>query len=193
MQKLTMQTLQSSSKTKIQALVEKEIGNVEADEIISAIPETVQKLVWIIENEGISEGKRLKAEYIAKIIAERITADRFINRLKKEACHKNGHASNPFIILSQCCLEINRGDKKMCEYCKTTPHHPRCPLAEQPKSDIVCSCCKEDILEGDEYIEINSKCYHLMCVEDLDTRDILRMFDCEIKIKEANDEQYTLY
>lgn len=82
-------------KTKMQALVENEIGNVEANEILSAIPETVQKIVWIIQNEGAAQGERLKAEYIAKIIAERITADRFIEKLKKEACHKNGHASEP--------------------------------------------------------------------------------------------------
>lgn len=82
-------------KTKLQALVENEIGNVEVNEILLAIPETVQKIVWIVQNEGTAQGKRLKAEYIAKIIAERITADRFVERLKKEADHKNGHASEP--------------------------------------------------------------------------------------------------
>lgn len=85
----------SEEKAKIHALVENEIGNVTANEILLAIPETVQKLVWIIENEGTAGGERLKAEYIAKIIAERITANRFIEKRKKEACHKNGHASNP--------------------------------------------------------------------------------------------------
>lgn len=81
----------------------------------------------------------------------------------------------------------------MCEYCRTTPHHPRCPLADSPKSDIVCSHCNEDIIPNDEYVEINAKHYHLSCIENFSTRELLEMLDCEIQTKEDINEQYTFY
>lgn len=81
----------------------------------------------------------------------------------------------------------------MCEYCKTTPHHPRCPLVDYPKSDISCDCCKEDIVQGEEYIEVNSKYYHLVCIESSGTDELLEIFNCEVKTKEDTNEQYTLY
>ncbi len=72
----------------------------------------------------------------------------------------------------------------MCEYCRTTPHHPRCPLADKPESDISCECCNGEIVPGDEYFEVNGNYYHLTCVETLSTSELLNIFDCDVKIKE---------
>lgn len=72
----------------------------------------------------------------------------------------------------------------MCEYCRTTPHHPRCPLADKPQTDINCSCCNEGIVLGDEYIEVDGNYYHLNCVEMLSTCELLNIFNCDVKIKE---------
>ena len=48
----------------------------------------------------------------------------------------------------------------MCEYCRQTPHHPRCPMADDPP--IVCKCeeCGEEIYEGDLFYHIGD---HKFC------------------------------
>lgn len=79
----------------LRELVEKEIGETTDSEILSVVPEATQKLIWIISREGTANGKRLTAEYYAKLIGERIVAYRFIEKRKKEACRKSEHASNP--------------------------------------------------------------------------------------------------
>ncbi len=85
----------NDEKSLLRELVEKEIGEITDNEILSVVPEATQKLIWIISREGTANGKRLTAEYYAKLIAERIIADRFIEKRKKEACRKSEHASNP--------------------------------------------------------------------------------------------------
>ena len=52
-----------------------------------------------------------------------------------------------------------------CEYChRDCDHHPRCPLAPEPKSYGKCEACGEGIYEGEEYIENdNGKYIHLDC------------------------------
>lgn len=40
----------------------------------------------------------------------------------------------------------------MCEICRQTPCHPRCPNAPEPKPVEMCCLCDEGIYEGDEYL-----------------------------------------
>lgn len=42
----------------------------------------------------------------------------------------------------------------MCEVCRQTPCHPRCPYAPEPRSVFICSGCNQRIYEGDDYYEI---------------------------------------
>ena len=84
----------NDQKPLLRELVEKEIGDTTDSEILLVVPEATQKLIWIISREGTANGKRLTAEYYAKLIAERIIAYRFIEKRKKEACRKSEHASN---------------------------------------------------------------------------------------------------
>ena len=56
----------------------------------------------------------------------------------------------------------------MCSECHMHPCHPRCPNADEPKAMFKCKYCGEDIVEGDEYVEIDGDYYHRDdCIEDV--------------------------
>ena len=46
----------------------------------------------------------------------------------------------------------------MCEICRKTPCHPRCPNAPEPKPVERCCLCGEGICEGDEYLNTKDGC-----------------------------------
>ena len=72
-----------------------------------------------------------------------------------------------------------------CEYCRQTPHHPRCPLAPEPKTNYYCSICKDGIFNGEEYIKNDNGYYaHFECIDS--TRDLAKFLGYEIK--EMEDE-----
>lgn len=48
----------------------------------------------------------------------------------------------------------------MCDICRQTPCHPCCPNAPDPVAIYTCKYCGEDIVEGDEYVEIDGDYYH---------------------------------
>lgn len=53
-----------------------------------------------------------------------------------------------------------------CEYCRQIPHHPRCPLAPEPKTHHKCIVCDEGIFNGEEYIVNDYGEYaHYECVD----------------------------
>lgn len=72
----------------------------------------------------------------------------------------------------------------MCEHCRQSPHHPRCPLAPSPVGFTNCECCGEPITDGEEYVRIDGVYYHYECVDNLNTRELLDIFSCEV---ETND------
>lgn len=55
----------------------------------------------------------------------------------------------------------------MCSECYQTPCNPRCPNAPEPKAVYRCKYCETDIVEGDEYVEVDDDYYHYDCLEDV--------------------------
>lgn len=54
----------------------------------------------------------------------------------------------------------------MCDECRMSPCHPRCPNAPEPPKVYTCKICGEPIVEGDEYYEMDAEFYHEECFED---------------------------
>ena len=73
----------------------------------------------------------------------------------------------------------------MCAICNSNRCHPSCPNAPEPKSYGVCKVCTENILDGEEMVEIEGKKYHLDCLE---VGHFLEMLDIPIKV--AGDDCY---
>ena len=72
-----------------------------------------------------------------------------------------------------------------CPYCRQAPHHPRCPLAPEPKSYGKCEICGEDIYEGDEYIENDCNEYvHSGCPS---VRELAKFLGYEIKVMKGEN------
>ena len=63
----------------------------------------------------------------------------------------------------------------MCSVCKSFKCHPSCPNAPEPKRYAVCKMCHEDILDGEEMVEIEGKKYHLDCLSASDVLDLLEI------------------
>lgn len=51
----------------------------------------------------------------------------------------------------------------MCDVCRQTPCHPRCPNAEIPIFDL-CEKCGAKIYDGDDYFEVDGNNYCEDCV-----------------------------
>jgi hypothetical protein len=54
----------------------------------------------------------------------------------------------------------------MCDVCLKSPCDPRCPHAPEPPSVFVCSGCGDNILDGDEYVELCGEQWCMECVRD---------------------------
>ena len=54
----------------------------------------------------------------------------------------------------------------MCDICRHNPCDPRCPNAPDPPSVFVCSGCGDDILEGDDYVELMGEQWCRDCIND---------------------------
>lgn len=52
----------------------------------------------------------------------------------------------------------------MCEECRMTPCHPRCPNAPEPRSVFICSGCGREILEGDDYWDVLGEQFCENCI-----------------------------
>ena len=66
----------------------------------------------------------------------------------------------------------------MCQECRQSPCHPRCPNAPDPQPVFICSGCGKDILDGDDYWEILGEQLCESCIDDAR------------RIAEAIDETY---
>ena len=71
-----------------------------------------------------------------------------------------------------------------CEYCYgILAHDPRCPLYKSPRSSGHCSICKEEIYNGEEYIENDYGEYaHWECADY--GRDLVKFLGYKIKTME---------
>ncbi len=54
----------------------------------------------------------------------------------------------------------------MCIQCGMTPCHRGCSNAQDPPKVYHCKYCGEDIVEGEEYVELEGEHYHQECFED---------------------------
>lgn len=52
----------------------------------------------------------------------------------------------------------------MCDMCWQSPCDSRCPNAPEPPVFALCRECGEPIYDGDEYYEIEGRCYCEACV-----------------------------
>lgn len=64
----------------------------------------------------------------------------------------------------------------MCSECYQMPCHPRCPNAPEPTAVYTCKHCAEGITVGEEYTEIDGEYYHVECVSDMTTSELLILF-----------------
>lgn len=77
----------------------------------------------------------------------------------------------------------------MCEICRQTPCHPRCPNYIPPKASHYCSICGDGIYDGEDYIENQDGEYaHYDCLTDETCREIVEWLGGEIKIMEGDYE-----
>lgn len=67
----------------------------------------------------------------------------------------------------------------MCAICLKSPCDSRCPNAPEPPAVFTCASCDERITEGEEYAEIDGEHYHIGCLEDMSTRELLQLFGVE--------------
>ena len=74
----------------------------------------------------------------------------------------------------------------MCEICKKNPCDTHCPNYMPPKSTYYCSICKDQIENGEEYIENDIGEYaHYECFRG--TKDLLKWLRYDIRTKEDSN------
>lgn len=78
----------------------------------------------------------------------------------------------------------------MCEVCRQTPCHPRCPNAPEPTPVYECSECGYGIYEGDKYAEIDGKYYCEECLDDMTAETLLALMGYEMETAETAEEDW---
>lgn len=71
----------------------------------------------------------------------------------------------------------------MCAICQHSKCVPRCPNYE-PAKVYHCDDCREDICEGEEYVEINGKYIHLECLKGKSLTELIELFSCTVSVAE---------
>lgn len=62
-----------------------------------------------------------------------------------------------------------------------------CPHAPAPRAVYVCEHCGVGICEGHLYVTVDGDRYHLDCLEDMSTRELLaEVFNIEIETAEED-------
>ena len=54
----------------------------------------------------------------------------------------------------------------MCNICRQTPCHPRCPEAPEPKAIYECINCNAGIYDGDGYYDLNGERWCVDCMKE---------------------------
>lgn len=75
----------------------------------------------------------------------------------------------------------------MCDICRSVPCLAGCPNAPDPPAVYACDDCGEGIVPGDEYAEIDGRYYHLDCLENMSTRELLELVGVDTRTAEEDD------
>lgn len=75
----------------------------------------------------------------------------------------------------------------MCDICRQTPCHPRCPNAPEPKPVERCCLCGEGIYEGDEYLNTTDGCVCKDCLENFSIDQWLELIGESLTTAERED------
>jgi uncharacterized CHY-type Zn-finger protein len=79
----------------------------------------------------------------------------------------------------------------MCDLCfRGAPHLPDCPNAPERRTGLFCGCCKDSILEYEEYAEIGEKVVCEYCLDDMNAKDILRILGVDMQTAERPGESF---
>ena len=81
----------------------------------------------------------------------------------------------------------------MCEICRQSPCASRCPNAPEPKAVYTCKDCKEGIMPGDEYVEIDRDYYHKECLEEKSMEELMKLVGYEVETAEEEEPDYEEY
>jgi len=81
-----------------------------------------------------------------------------------------------------------------CEYCRRiVGHASSCPNF-QSRTIGKCAECNDDILHGDEFIELSSgKQYHVDCLSYISIRKLLFLLDIDIQTTNHAEDDYNDY
>lgn len=77
----------------------------------------------------------------------------------------------------------------MCEICRSSVCVAGCPNKED-KSVYVCSHCTEDILEGEQYIEVSDEKVCLNCLEQESVTELLNILGFSVEIATREDKYF---
>ncbi len=77
----------------------------------------------------------------------------------------------------------------MCEICRSSVCVAGCPNKED-EPVYVCSHCNEDILEGEQYIEVGDNKVCLNCLEQESTTELLNILGFSIEIARKADDYF---
>lgn len=69
----------------------------------------------------------------------------------------------------------------MCEICRQSPCHPRCPNAGEPEGKYTCIKCGYGIMENEEYLALPDGPVCLECLEDMTTRELIEICGEELQ------------
>lgn len=76
----------------------------------------------------------------------------------------------------------------MCEICLSTPCRPQCPNAPEPTPVLRCCKCKEEIFEGEPYLDSPSGQLCETCLDDMTVYEFLKF--TEEKLSRAERSLY---
>ena len=72
----------------------------------------------------------------------------------------------------------------MCDVCGGIGGHVNgCPNGPEPKLKVIgiCGCCDEEILEDEPRAYINGEWFHITCLDQLATSEILEICGIEVE------------
>ncbi|NLT57835.1 MAG: hypothetical protein GXX99_02605 [Clostridiales bacterium] len=65
----------------------------------------------------------------------------------------------------------------VCEVCRSSPCHPRCPHAEPPEPALTCDRCRGALYDGEHYIDLRGERICFYCLYDMDTPALLTLLE----------------
>lgn len=75
----------------------------------------------------------------------------------------------------------------MCEICRQTPCHPRCPNAPEPRAVKTCCKCGTGIFEGEKYLETTDGSVCKECLEELSVDEWLEIMGESLETAEREE------